>query len=254
MECLHHKRTTEHLQRHLLRTNNCKNTATFCFKQPSINKLEVVKTFFHCSSYFCDTCAKRKQRKLQNRLKNLKINGRLRFLTLTLSTNDYTPEESLSKISEMFNDFCHRLRHLGYKFQFFKIIELTKHHQAHLHILINCFLPRVTVLMLWKSITGSYMVDIREVKSHKKAVEYLTKYMTKTVSAMSNYLFFIMRKRRYSCSQNFFSEVLKIEKFIRSFVYFYDDKDFSILLNKFIHRKFFNAKLMQVDVLNHNIS
>jgi len=252
MDNQHHKRTTEQLQHHLRRCNSCKNTISFCFRQPAINNLEVIKTFFHCNSYFCETCALRKKRKLQKRLKRLKINGRLRFLTLTLSTVDFTPEQALNNISSFFNDFCHRLRDRGYKFQFFKIIELSKKDQAHLHVLINCFIPRITVLMLWKSITGSYIVDIRAVNSHEKAVEYLTKYMTKSISAISNYLFFIMRKRRFSCSQNFFSEILKELKFSKSFIHFFDEKIFLELLNKFIHRRFFNSKLMTVNILNHN--
>jgi hypothetical protein len=245
------KRNIQQLQKHLIRCNSCKNTISFCYRQPTINKIEVIKTFFHCNSYFCETCANRKRRLLEKKFKNLKFNGRLRFLTLTLSTNQYTPEQALERISGFCNDFCHRLRDRKYKFQFFKIIELTKNNQAHLHILINCFIPKDIVTKIWKDITGSYITDIRAIPNKQKAVDYLLKYMTKAINSTANYLFFLLRKRRYSYSQNFFLDTAESEKFIKSFIHFHDDVLFFELLNKFVKRRFWNSKLLDIKVLNH---
>jgi hypothetical protein len=251
MEHSERRRTTEHLQRHLTRCNNCKNTISFCYKQTGINSVDVIKTFFHCNSYFCETCAHRKMRKLMKKWKHLKFNGRLRFLTLTLSTEKYTPEQSVLQISALFNDFVHRMRDRGFRFQYFKIVELTKKHEAHLHVLVNCYMDKDIVKDVWERVTDCYVKCIEEVKNKEKAVEYLVKYMTKAVNSSANYLFFLLCRRRYSYSQSFFAEMEKVEKFIKSFIHFYDEEVFMHLLNKFLKRRFFNSKLLTVNILNH---
>lgn len=245
-----HRRTHAQLQKHLVRTNSCKQTASFCYRHTSLNNIDILRTYFHCHSYFCETCAKKKKAKLYKKFKRLKFNGNLRFLTLTLSSKDYTPEQSLEKISSYFNLFVKLLRYRGFKFQYFKIIEFTKNNIAHLHILVNCFLPFNIVKTLWQSITGSSIVYIEKIKSQQSAINYLFKYMQKAISSTSNYLFYLMNKRRYSYSENFFLPAENEIPFIQSRLYFYSEFDIISVVNKYFSLYFSGYGLFKFNLLN----
>lgn len=250
MEKCYHVRTMEQLGKHLYRCNSCKSTASFCYRFNSLNNVDILRTFFHCHSYFCETCAKKKKNKLYQKFKRIKFNGNLRFITLTLSTKDYSPEKSLDVISKYFNLFVKHLRYKGFKFQYFKIIEFTKNGIAHVHALVNCYIDYYLIKDIWKHISGNDIVFIQLVKNKQIAINYLFKYMQKAISSSSNYLFYLMNKRRYSYSQSFFNKADIVLPFIQSRVHFFDDHDLSHCISKFFSLKFSNYKLLKFNLLN----
>lgn len=250
MENANFKRTQEDFEKHIIRCSCCQNTVTFCYRPTSLNNYDVLQTYFHCHSYFCDVCAKKKKNKLIKKLNKIKPGQVLRFLTVTLDVSQYTPEQSLERISEMFNLLVKYLRYRGFIFQYFKIIELTKQNIAHVHALVNCYLPAFVVSNCWYSVSGSYIVKLKIVKNKGMALFYLTKYLSKTMNYFANKLFYFLRKRRYSYSQSFFLPNEKEPPFILSRVYFYNDFDFHRIVNHYFKLYFNNYALIRFNFLN----
>lgn len=243
------KRTLDDLSRHLTRTRTCRETITFGYRQTSPNKYDVKRIFFHCHSYFCPHCAKKKKGLLLKKIKTIKPGQTLRFLTLTLSTKQYSSEESLFKISEFVNLWVKYMRYRGFSFQYFKIIEFTKNQQAHVHILVNCFLPLTVALNVWHFITGSYIGWIKLIKNKSIAISYILKYMTKAVGTDSNHLFYLLAKRRYSYSQSFFLPVIYKTLYTLSRIYFYSETSFFDLARKFFKNNKFNYNLINFNFI-----
>lgn len=250
MENANFKRTPEDFEKHILRCCSCQNTVTFCYRPTSLNNYDILKTYFHCHSYFCEVCAKKKRNNLIKKMKNIKPGSVLRFLTVTLDVSKYTPESSLEKISEMFNMLVKYLRYRGFKFQYFKIIELTKQNIAHVHALINCYLPKSVLSVCWFAISQSYIVDIVKIHNAKMALFYITKYISKTMNYFANKLFYFLRKRRYSYSQSFFLPNEKEPPFILSRCYFFDDFDLFSVVNHYFRLHFNNYGLIRFNLLN----
>lgn len=238
------QRTMDDLSKHLTRTRSCRETLTFGYRQQSVNKYDVKRIFFHCHSYFCEHCANKKKGLLLKKLKTIKPGQILRFLTLTLSTKQYTPEESLIKISSFVNLWVKFMRYRGFNFQYFKIIEFTKNQQAHVHILVNCFLPLTVALNVWKQITGSYVGWIKLIKNKNVAISYILKYITKSVNTTFNHLFYLFMKRRYSYSRGFFLPVIYKTLYTLSGIYFSDERSFYDLARKYFKNTRFNYNLL----------
>lgn len=244
------KRSMEDLSRHLARCNSCKETISFAYNQKSTNEFDIKKIYFQCHSYFCEDCARKKRGALLRKMKNLKAGKVLRFLTLTLSTKNHTPEQSIEKISNYVNTFVKLMRYRGFEFQYFKIIEFTKNNIAHVHMLVNCYMPHQCVRLVWQSITGAHKIWIERIKSSKMAINYIFKYMTKAVNSTANYMFYLYKKRRYSYSQNFFLPSFEDIRFILSRVYFQDVNEISKHVLKFFKNKFFNFSFINFNYLN----
>jgi len=238
------------LHRHLNRCENCKKTASFCYRNKSYNQIEVLKSFFFCGSYFCPVCANKKKGKLFKKFQHLKFSQHCRFLTLTLSTKDYSNEQALEKISYFFNLFVKLLRYRGYKFQYFKMLEFTKNNQVHIHALVSAYLDIRVVSLVWKSITGSYICDIRRPSNLKHTINYVLKYISKSLNYDTNKLFFLLHKRRYSYSQNFFLPTFPEQKFKQSWKYWNDESEFKFCVNHFFELYFDNFALMKFIFLN----
>jgi len=69
-------------------------------------------------------------------------------------------------------------RAIGYA----KVVELTKAGTPHLHILVECpFISQRELSAAWERLTGSYIVDIRRVRSSKGISGYLSSYLTKAL-------------------------------------------------------------------------
>lgn len=230
------KRSYEQYERHLNRVKSCSTTFELGYVQKSYTEFHVHPCAYSCNSYFCEHCAQKKRKMLLRKLRAIKNANNLRFLTLTLSASDYDPTTSISKISEFFNTLCKLLRYRKYKFQYFKIIEMTKNNISHLHILIDTYIPAPLISSLWKQITGSYIIKILQVKDKKQVFTYISKYITKTLTSYSNLLFYFYNKRRYSYSKFFFDVIPKLEKFFMTGIRFFDVSLFeSIFMDYFSH-------------------
>lgn len=244
------KRSFEDLQRHVERCSNCQNTASFVYRFKSRNVVEILRSFWYCGSYMCDKCAYKKKIQLRRALSRLKFKDTCRFLTLTLSTKDYSPEESICKISEFFNLWVKFMRYRGFKFQYFKIIEFTKKDVAHLHILVNAFLPGLVVQQCWKQITGSYIYKIKKPENKEHTINYLLKYITKANNDFAQIFFYLYQKRRYSYSQNFFETAKEEQAFVQSMYYHNRECEFEASVLKFFNLKYDTFKLLEFVYLN----
>lgn len=244
------KRTPAQLEQHLIRCCSCQQTSSFVYRQKSYNTYEILKTHFFCRSYFCALCSQKKRKVLRWKLRNFKAQGTIRFLTVTLSTKDYTSDESLQYISGYFNLLVKYLRYRGFVFQYFKMIEFTKNNQAHIHAIVNCYLPLTIVRHCWKEITDSYECHITRPESPQHVINYILFYITKQNNMQLNKSCFFLMKRRYSYSQLFFLPLVIQKPFLRSFRYWNDTKEFINCVNYFFMNKFNNYKLIDFEFLN----
>lgn len=243
-------RDDETFEKHKLRCETCKQTASFCYRQNSYNTFEILKSYWYCNSYCCPECALRKKCKLYRKFRKLKYKSKMGFLTLTLDTKLYTEEQSVSFISGFFNLLVKLLRYRGFKFQYFKMIELTKNHQAHIHALISTFIDRKILVELWKQITGSFIVDIRCPKSKKHVVNYVLKYITKSTDEYQNYIFYILSRRRYSYSQNFFLPDDEQRPFVKVNAYWNYENEYLNCVHSYFKLKYNHYKLINFIFLN----
>ena len=106
----------------------------------------------------------------------LKLN---KLLTLTLDPAKLQGEDSTTYINAVFADFRVYLRRkLGRTPSYIRVLEYQKNGNAHLHILVNCWLDQGWVSEAWAAVGGGRIVDIRLVDMHRIS-HYLSKYLTK---------------------------------------------------------------------------
>jgi hypothetical protein len=141
------------------------------------------KTQFYtirCKCWGCPVCGPRRAaryaiqiRKAAQRL------GLKTLLTLTLDPSKLHGEESTKYINEVFADFRVYLRRkLGYAPVYIRVLEYQKNGNAHLHILLSCYLEQAWISETWSALGGGRIVDIRRVDMHRVS-HYLSKYLTK---------------------------------------------------------------------------
>jgi len=106
----------------------------------------------------------------------LKLN---KLLTLTLDPAKLHGADSTKYINEVFADFRVYLRRkLRRTPSYIRVLEYQKNGNAHLHILVNCWLDHDWVSEAWAAVGGGRIVDIRMVDMHRIS-HYLSKYLTK---------------------------------------------------------------------------
>jgi hypothetical protein len=106
----------------------------------------------------------------------LKLN---KLLTLTLDPAKLQGQESTKYINGVFADFrVYLKRRLGFAPDYIRILEYQKNGNAHLHVLLNRYLPQDWVSEAWSSVGGGRIVDIKHVDIHRVS-RYLSKYLTK---------------------------------------------------------------------------
>lgn len=133
-----------------------------------------------CKCWGCSGCGPRRAAKYAIRIRQAAERLKLRtLLTLTLDPSKLHGEESTKYINEVFADFRVYLRRkLGYAPPFIRVLEYQKNGNAHLHVLLNCYLPQAWVSETWSALGGGCVVDIKRVDMHRVS-RYLSKYLTK---------------------------------------------------------------------------
>lgn len=143
----------------------------------------------HCGNRICPACRRAYAAKLARKVASAFQQNRsrtLKFLTLTLKPSRAPLEDTLRHL----RGFFRRLRQtplwkrsVSYGIAAIEVTRGTNnsHWHAHLHVLLHSeFMPQQQLSRLWKLITrGSFIVDIRPVKSTDKVAEYITNYVTK---------------------------------------------------------------------------
>ena len=152
-----------------------------------------------CKCWKCPRCGPKKAKQL--RYTTIQAAQKLnlkRLLTLTLDPAKLPNDaDSIRYLKECWSKF--RV-YLGRKYQtkvsFIAFMEIQKNGRAHLHILVDRYMPQTWVSQAWQSVGGGRIVDIRVVDIHRVAL-YVSKYLTKNLLDELP-----PRARRYSCSRN----------------------------------------------------
>ena len=133
-----------------------------------------------CKCWGCSGCGPRRAAKYTIRIRQAAERLKLRtLLTLTLDPAKLRGEESTKFINEVFADFRVYLRRkLGHAPQYIRVLEYQKNGNAHLHILLNCYLDQKWISETWSLLGGGRIVDIRRIDMHRVS-RYLSKYLTK---------------------------------------------------------------------------
>ena len=133
-----------------------------------------------CKSWACAYCAPRRARKLKRSIvEQAQLHTLDRFLTLTLDPKKGTPEESWDRIKAAWAKFrVYLARKVGRGFQYLWVVEAQKNGYAHLHILIDRYVPQVWIKRAWDAVGGGSIVHI-ERADVRQSGPYLAKYLSK---------------------------------------------------------------------------
>lgn len=139
-----------------------------------------------CHDRFCEPCGHERVEDIRRNLSERLSEHPHRFLTLTIASTSEPLSELLTHLLESFR----RLRqgkwwkeHVsgGAAFLEIKYNPARKRWHPHLHIVCTGkFMPQKVLSEQWKVASrGSYIVDIRLVRSRHELLQYATKYVTK---------------------------------------------------------------------------
>jgi len=153
------------------------------FTARGVSKFEAGKTRFcriGCKCWSCSGCGPRRAAMYAVRIRQAAERLKLRtLLTLTLDPSKLHGEDSTKYINEVFADFrVYLRRRLRYAPPYIRVLEYQKNGNAHLHVLLNCYLPQSWVSETWSVLGGGRIVDIKRVDMHRVS-RYLSKYLTK---------------------------------------------------------------------------
>ena len=142
-----------------------------------------------CENRICPVCGKVKsfriRRKIRAMMKGIpQVKGnRLMLLTLTKKSNgkDGFTKESIKEFFGQVRKFMNRFYPAKSNSGGIVILEIGKDFNLHVHcVVFGPYIHQAVLSKVWNEITGdSKIVDIREIKNHKSATNYITKYVTK---------------------------------------------------------------------------
>lgn len=166
----------------------------------------------NCKTWSCVHCRNRNHESLRMRMAvGLSILGPSWFITVTLRYAGADTLKDASFVGRAWQRLIYRLnKNPGYeKMAWFKITELTKEKQPHLHLLVGGLPGGKTKKIMhrewvraWRKATGdSFIVDVRPIRSYLGIAHYLDGYVTKNIHKRED-LERIGFKRRWSCSNN----------------------------------------------------
>lgn len=146
-------------------------------------KWELGKATFRpvrCHSWACPRCGYTRASWLKRQVEqSMKKYGLTRFVTLTLSTKKVSQADSEVWLKESWNRLRLALSRRYPDLEFIWVMEYTKRGQAHLHLLVNTYIPQALLSNLWEQASGgSRIVDIRYVGT-TAAARYIAKYVGK---------------------------------------------------------------------------
>lgn len=143
-----------------------------------------------CHDRFCTPCANERSRTTARVISEFIADKEVRFLTLTLRTEDEPLAASVARLIACFRKLRGRPYWKRHTFGGASFLEVKWNAESdrwhpHLHILqTGRFMERKALSTEWYACTGdSYVIDIRAVKDNAKAATYVAKYATKGYSA-----------------------------------------------------------------------
>lgn len=134
-----------------------------------------------CKSWFCEHCAPIRKRQLQAQAANGKPN---RFITLTSKyrPETMTPDEAAQQLVHAWRMVVQKGKRdkIFDDIQYIAVFEETKRGWPHLHILARCsWVAQDWLSYHMEKYANSPIVDVRKVKSRKRAAWYISKYTAK---------------------------------------------------------------------------
>lgn len=137
-----------------------------------------------CKRWSCEICAQLNRRRI---IALARMGRPTAMLTLTVSNKNYpSPVDAARDLKRGLVALRKRIAraHPGEKTPFLVVYEKHKSGWPHMHLLIRApFLPVRWLRRVWEEITGSFMVDIRAIRTEGQAAFYVTKYVGKDVAA-----------------------------------------------------------------------
>jgi len=134
-----------------------------------------------CKAWACERCGPKKARRLRHAIIQRATEKDLRrFLTLTLDPATCRAKDSVPYIRKCWDKFRTSLKRQagGKSITYIAVLELQKCGHAHLHVLVDRYLPQPWIRKAWQGVGGGRIVDIKQVDIQRVGA-YLSKYLTK---------------------------------------------------------------------------
>lgn len=184
----------------------------------------------NCGTWGCLSCRDRNWNRIKSMIRyGISILGPTYLITVTLRMEELADSKDAKYVAAMWKAFISRLKVRNPNLSWFRIIELTKQSQPHLHLVVGGLGTRNARCLgkrhkwsqewvekgcrrkdclehewsrEWLTVTGeSFIVQVMDVAGAAGAASYLAKYLTKGVHQREELeaLGFV---RRWSCSAN----------------------------------------------------
>jgi hypothetical protein len=168
-------------------------------KGRSFDGSEVRYQRVHCKCWHCAHCAPKRAGAYRRGITAAaEAHGLTKFLTLTLDPKKLggNAEHSCKHLRESFNKFRTYLRRkYGETVKYIAVLEFQQNGFAHLHLILDRYIPQAWIKKSWAAVGGGEHVDIRRVDEHRVA-KYLAKYLTKQLNSDAP-----KGQRRVTCSR-----------------------------------------------------
>lgn len=162
--------------------------------------------------------------------------GKWDFLTLTYWTKKYSPKQVADRHKNDIKKFFRLLRKIKKDVQYTYFIEVTKNLYVHFHIFIESGFNLKLIRKIWRNITGSYIVDKKQISNNKMLIDYVNKYVNKIDTGSANVLNFMFENidRFFGSSRKFFQYcgILKNKSLYTLINNIFIEDEFYDILNK----------------------
>ena len=157
-----------------------------------------------CRRWGCSHCGIVRAADLSRRIVEAAPN---KFITLTVSNDNFeTPRAAYDETRRRLPKWSAKVRKQLGEFEYCRVLEVTKKGYPHYHLLARCkYIPQKTLSDFWAGLTGSPIVDVRQIRSGQNSVNYVCKYLRKQ-------LYCHFTQRRVSWTKGFFPKTEKPEK------------------------------------------
>jgi len=149
-----------------------------------------------CKRWGCDHCGVVRAADLSRRIVAAKPN---KFITLTVANNLFeSPRAAYDETRRRLPKWSTKVRkHVG-SFEYCRVLEMTAAGYPHYHLLARCgYIPQHLLSTMWAGLTGSPIVDIRQIRHGQNSVNYVCKYLRKQA-------YCTFTNRRVSWTKGFF--------------------------------------------------
>ena len=134
----------------------------------------------YCKTWGCSWCGPRKAKRLKHAIRvTAEIYKLSRLVSLTLNPKYCTREDSVVYLNQTFAKLRTYLkREFKVSIRYIRILEFQSNGMAHLHLLVDRYIPHFWLQKAWQAVGGGRQVNVKYVDIHRVS-PYLAKYLTK---------------------------------------------------------------------------